>query len=168
MRSDLQGADRQRQLVLDAVRSTEMRAYGLEGTNLLAGLLDFPVPEQGPSFVWIGYWDSASARRSRTTPLVLTATGPARARAALHDRLRVRPDGQKSSLAHSIRFDTLSGSQERHLVPATNGTSFADVEDGDTAVTVVASNVKALPLTLTLVKWTDREALIQEWISLFG
>lgn len=144
-----------------------MRAYAVDGSELLGGLLDFPVPAHGPSFVWVGYWLSANARRARATPILRIGTAAKGDSSNLHHRLHLRQHEGDQLLSRKVTMVTPHGVQERPLVSGKTGEAFADFEDDDTAVTLVVRDLEAAPANLTLTRWADREKLINEWISLF-
>lgn len=164
---DPQDVLRERQSLIEVMRSVEMRAYAVEDSAWAGGLLDFPVPSAGPSFVWTGYWRTTVLRQAGSTPLLTIATASNKDRDALRDRLRLSPHVADRRLPVTVTLETSGGLQTLPLQSGMAGAAFVEFEDDDTAVAVVVRDAETVTGDIRVRPWTDREALIFGWMSLF-
>ena len=140
--------------------------YGLTNTQLVAGLLDFPLPDSGRSFVWLGYWMKDGDQGAGVSPSVTVATSPIGAAHELRDRLGVgepyewRPTGRSIAAQSEVVGSTVP------LKVARGGKLAADLQDGDTYVVLVVGAATSLTETPAIERVIDRRGLVEGWARL--
>lgn len=155
--SDLVVAAREQMLRRDAV------IFGASGTPLHQGILDFPLPDKGVSYVWVGYWISLDAQRVGAPPLLTVATAFADGAEELRQRLGVGERVERRSTGASISFRGATNTAVVPLMSIRDGSTVAEFTDGDRFVVMVGSD-SAVGDVAHVEPLAERVELVDSWL----
>ncbi|MFJ4167790.1 hypothetical protein ACIPY5_19735 [Microbacterium sp. NPDC089698] len=143
--------------------SAEVRAYALAEPAWHGAFVEFPlnVPR---AYASTGYW-SAFVKGAGAQPDVRITAAPASEASLLRERAGLQDPGAPDA-SHSLCFAGRTKTIEAGLRRHESGAASALIEDGDTAVLLVATGRVSLPATLKVEAVGPIDSLIDGWINL--
>ncbi|KHK98579.1 hypothetical protein LK09_06310 [Microbacterium mangrovi] len=153
-------ARRIRDDVVARMGEAEAVAYIVTDPGYFSALVDFPLPDTGPSYVWTGAWEQ-SDDTVRSPPLLRIGVSPATGKEI--DRLRHRMGITTGQPPRPSQWD---GDRTHVLLAAHGGRGFAQFIDGTAYVLIVAT--ATVPDDITISRLRDPAPLIERWAALSG